>query len=176
MTKKRKDDRVVPQSGDTNPDPITNEPGSHPVGTGIGAALGGAAVGAAAGLAAGPIGAVVGAVGGGVAGGAVGKEVAERFDPTAEDAYWRENYPNRPYYNPEIDYEKYRPAYQYGWESRQRYPDRDWQEIEADLAREWERDRDDYAMKWEDAAPAARDAWQRIPRAGTPTFPPQKPR
>ena len=28
---------------DANRDPITNEPGAHPVGTGIGAALGGAA-------------------------------------------------------------------------------------------------------------------------------------
>ena len=28
---------------DANRDPLTNEPGSHPVGTGVGAALGGAA-------------------------------------------------------------------------------------------------------------------------------------
>ena len=35
---------------DANRDPITNEPGAHPVGTGVGAALGGAAAGAAAGV------------------------------------------------------------------------------------------------------------------------------
>jgi len=38
-----------------NPDPITDEPGAHPIGTGIGAA-GGAVTGAAAGSVAGPIG------------------------------------------------------------------------------------------------------------------------
>ena len=34
---------------DANRDPITNEPGAHPVGTGLGAALGGAAAGVATG-------------------------------------------------------------------------------------------------------------------------------
>ena len=38
---------------DTNPDPITGEPGSHPVGTGLGAG-GGALAGAAIGSVAGP--------------------------------------------------------------------------------------------------------------------------
>lgn len=32
-----------------NRDPLTNEPGAHPVGTGLGAAMGGAATGAAVG-------------------------------------------------------------------------------------------------------------------------------
>ncbi len=45
---------------DANRDPITDEPGAHPLGTGVGAALGGAAAGAAAGAFGGPVGAVVG--------------------------------------------------------------------------------------------------------------------
>ncbi len=46
----------------TNPDPITNEPGAHPIGTGVGAVAGGAA-GAAAGAAiGGPVGAGIGIV------------------------------------------------------------------------------------------------------------------
>src|SRR5882762_5047745 len=82
----------------TNRDPITGEPGAHPVGVGVGTAAGGAAAGAAAGAMAGPVGTVVGAVVGGVAGGLAGKSVAEGFDPTLEDAYWRETYKDRPYY------------------------------------------------------------------------------
>ena len=35
---------------DLNLDPISKEPGAHPVGTGIGAAMGGVAAGAAAGM------------------------------------------------------------------------------------------------------------------------------
>ena len=84
---------------DSNPDPITGEPGAHPVGVGFGTAVGGAAAGAAAGAMAGPVGTVAGAVIGGVAGGLAGKGIAESIDPTAEDAYWRENYANRSYYD-----------------------------------------------------------------------------
>src|SRR5436305_12601800 len=130
------------ESTDANRDPVTGEPGAHPVGTGVGAAVGGAAAGvlggAAAGAvsgsaAAGPVGTVVGAVVGGVAGGLAGKGIAESIDPTAEDAYWRENYKTRPYYDSATSYDDYRPAYQYGWEARSRYGDRTFDEIEPDL-------------------------------------------
>jgi hypothetical protein len=70
---------------DTNPDPITGQPGAHPLGTGVGAAgVGSVAtvVGAAVG---GPVGAVVGAVVGSVAGGLVGKGTAESLNPSSED-------------------------------------------------------------------------------------------
>jgi hypothetical protein len=42
----------VPPRGSRNPDPITDQPGSHPVETGVGAAVGGAATGMAVGAAA----------------------------------------------------------------------------------------------------------------------------
>src|SRR5436305_14538319 len=89
--------KTVVKKGDRNPDPITGEPGSHPVGTGVGTAMGGAAAGMAAGAAAGPIGAVAGAVIGGIAGGLAGHAVGEWIDPTAEEAYWRDNFSSRPY-------------------------------------------------------------------------------
>src|SRR3954466_6598444 len=93
-------DREVVKDRDSNPDPITGAPGSHPVGTGVGAAGGGAAgtwAGAAIGGAGGgPVGAVVGGVAGAVAGafggGAAGKAVAENVDPTVERDYWSKNY------------------------------------------------------------------------------------
>src|SRR5687768_18466963 len=78
--------------GDANRDPISGAPGAHPVGTGLGAAAGGMAAGAAVGTVAGPVGTAVGAAGGAVVGGLAGKGSAEMIDPTAEEAYWRENY------------------------------------------------------------------------------------
>lgn len=57
--------------GDLNLDPITGEPGSHPIGTGVGAA-GGALTGAAIGAVAGPVGAAAGAVVGAIAGATIG--------------------------------------------------------------------------------------------------------
>src|SRR3954451_20602456 len=105
------------EAADRNEDPISGAPGAHPVGVGVGTAAGGAAAGMAAGVAAGPVGAVVGAVVGGVAGGLAGKAVAEKIDPTAENAYWSENYRSRPYADKGRSYSDYQPAYRYGWES-----------------------------------------------------------
>src|SRR6185312_682607 len=97
--------------GTPNRDPITGEPGAHPVGTGVGAAAGGMAAGAAVGTAAGPVGTAVGAAAGAIAGGLAGKAVAEHYDPTAEDAYWRQNFEREPYFQKGMTYEDYGPAY-----------------------------------------------------------------
>ena len=56
---------------DLNADPITGEPGSHPVGTGVGTTAG-AIAGAAVGSLGGPIGAAIGGVAGAIAGAAAG--------------------------------------------------------------------------------------------------------
>ena len=65
-----------------HPDPITGEPGAHPVAVGAGA-LGGAGAGALVGAFAGPIGAVIGAAIGAIAGGVVGHEAAVSSDAEA---------------------------------------------------------------------------------------------
>ncbi len=66
-------------------DPITHEPGAHPVATTVGAA-GMGATGAAVGLiVGGPVGGVIGAVIGAVAGGLGGSAVGEAADPTILD-------------------------------------------------------------------------------------------
>ena len=71
---------AVPASA--HPDPITGEPGAHPVGVGVGA-LGAGAAGAAIGAIGGPIGMLIGAAIGAVAGGLAGKEVATTSEDTA---------------------------------------------------------------------------------------------
>lgn len=149
-------------AGSPNRDPITGEPGAHPVGAGIGAAAGGAAAGAAGGAVAGPVGAVVGAVVGGVAGGLAGKEVADSIDPTMEDAYWRETYPSRPYFQADTDYDHYGPAYRYGWESRARHAGRSWGEVESELEQGWDSAKAHSRLTWDRAKHATRDAWDRI--------------
>ena len=73
---------VAPAEG-ANPDPITGEPGAHPVGVGIGA-LGAGVAGAAVGAFAGPVGVLVGAAIGALAGGLAGKEVAAADDTEPE--------------------------------------------------------------------------------------------
>ena len=146
---------------DENRDPITDAPGAHPVGVGVGAAGAGAA-GALIGSVAGPMGSAVGAVVGAVAGGLAGKGVAEAVNPTAEDAFWREEYRNRPYYEQGIAYDEYAPAYRYGWESRGRYSGRKYDEVESDLGRDWDRFKGKSRLEWERARMATRDAWHRV--------------
>ncbi len=146
----------------TNPDPITHEPGSHPIGTGLGAA-GGAMTGAAVGSVGGPVGSAVGAVVGAVVGGLAGKGAAEAVNPTAEDAYWREAHVNEPYYSRDYSYDDYAPAYRSGYQSvidgRS-----DWNATRSELQQRWDTDRKASRLSWKDAEPAAKAAWERADR------------
>ena len=149
-----------------NPDPITGEPGAHPVGTGVGAA-GGAAAGAAIGSVAGPVGTAIGGAAGAIAGGLAGKGAAERVNPTAEDSYWRENYKSRPSYKDGYSYDDYAPAYKAGytgWE-RASASGETWDSYEPTLRSEYERTKGKSRLNWEEAKGAARAGWDRVERA-----------
>jgi uncharacterized protein (TIGR02284 family) len=142
-----------------NRDPITDEPGAHPIGTGVGA-TGGAVAGAAAGAIAGPIGAAVGGVVGAVVGGLAGKAAGEAVNPTAEEAYWRDNYSKEPYYEKGRDFDDYGPAYRLGLNGRESSPDA-WESVEPRLASEWDRNRESSSLDWQRASPASQAAWLR---------------
>ena len=136
-------------------------------------ATGGAAAGAAVGAVGGPVGVAVGAAVGGVAGGLAGKGAAETVNPTAEDAYWREHYRDRPYVREGHDYEYYQPAYRFGWESFSQFGHRSFDELDEDFARDWDERRGASLQTWRDAREAARDAWNRVsqPREGVSDLP-----
>jgi len=153
-------DQSNDRTGTPNRDPLTGEPGAHPVGVGVGAVAGGAAAGAAVGTVAGPIGTGIGAAVGAVVGAFGGKAVAEAIDPTEEQAYWRENYASRDYVHPARSFDDYAPAYDYG--VRRFEAGRDFDDAEPDLAGDWDNVRGKSDLEWNDARPAARDAWERI--------------
>lgn len=149
---------------DSNPDPITGEPGAHPLGVaggGAGGAAAGAAIGAAVG---GPVGALVGGAIGAVGGGLAGKGAAESVNPTVEGTYWRENYAAKPYIRKGADFDEYEPAYRYGWEtaSRPEYAHRSFEDVEPELERNWTTYRGPRHTEWRDARSATRDAFERI--------------
>lgn len=155
------------QTPDANPDPITGQPGAHPVGTGIGAAGAGAVGAVVGGIVGGPIGAAVGTVIGAVAGGLAGKSAAERVNPTVEDEYWRSNYASRPYIEKDRQYEDYQPAYQTGYEGYRRYGDagKTYDEVEPDLRSDYEQHHGGAGLAWDKAKHATRDAWERLENA-----------
>ena len=151
---------MAAEDKDLHRDPITDEPGAHPIGTGVGA-TGGAVAGAAAGAIGGPIGVALGGIVGAVVGGLAGKAAAEAVNPTAEEAYWREYYSGEPYYEPGRGFDDYAPAYRLGLAGRTRY-DTDWDTAEPQLAQEWESARAGSSLSWPQAREASRAAWDRI--------------
>jgi uncharacterized protein (TIGR02284 family) len=145
---------------DLHRDPITEEPGAHPIGTAVGG-VGGALAGAAAGSIAGVPGAAVGGVVGAVVGGLAGKAASEAVNPTAEEAFWRENYDKEPYYESGRSFDDYGPAYRLGLSGRQRYDDA-WTSVEPRLASEWESTRGNSTLNWDRASHASQAAWRRV--------------
>lgn len=148
---------------DYNIDPISGEPGSHPIGVGIGAG-GGAVLGAAAGSVAGPVGVALGATVGGVMGGLAGKGVGELINPTAEDEYWAIVHADQPFARPDLRLEDYLPAYRTGYMGAARYSreHREFDDVEPLLEAEYARTKGNSALVWEQAKQPARAAWDRI--------------
>ena len=143
-----------------NPDPITGEHGSHPIGTGVGTAGGGitgAAIGAAVG---GPVGAAVGAVVGGVVGAYSGRGVAEMLHPTEDEGSWREHHGEQAW--KDEPYEHYAPAYKAGFEAARRHAGVRYEDIELNVARDYEKNDANPAIPWDRARPAVRSAWHRV--------------
>jgi hypothetical protein len=161
-TPDRRGESTRGRGGDANRDPISGAPGAHPVGTGLGAAAGGMAAGAAAGTIAGPVGTAIGAAAGAIVGGLAGKGIAEAIDPTVEEAYWAENYESQPHFKKGFTYQDYHPGYRTGWEARQRYQGRKFEEIERDLQADYERNRGQSRLDWKENRQSARAAWNRF--------------
>ena len=151
----------IPPSRDPNADPLTGEPGAHPVATGIGSVAAGAAGMAIAAAVAGPVGVAAAVIGGAIAGGYAGKAVGELIDPTAEEAFWRAEHPRQPY-GKGATYDDYQAAYRTGYES---YPlpysaSATFEEAEPELRQRYEAS--GAKLSWEDAREAARAAWLRV--------------
>jgi hypothetical protein len=81
-----------------------------------------------------------------------------------EDSYWRENFRSRPYAIADRDYDYYRGAYRYGFDSANRYRGRNWNDVETDLRSGWDRYEHRGQSAWENVKDAVRDAWNRVTR------------
>lgn len=86
-----------------------------------------------------------------------------------EDNYWFENFTSRPYAIGPDFYDRFRPAYRYGFESAQHHVGRGWDEAEEDLRKGWDRyeHRSENASTWDEIKEAVRDAWDRVTGGAT---------
>ena len=88
-------------------------------------------------------------------------EMRDRWED--EDAYWRSNFRTRPYASDaDRDYDYYAPGYRYGYEAANRYQNRSWNDVEADLSRDWSSYEHRGTSTWEQMKHAVRDAWDRV--------------
>ncbi|HEX3275346.1 MAG TPA: hypothetical protein VHR43_10855 [Gemmatimonadales bacterium] len=81
-----------------------------------------------------------------------------------EDNYWQENFSSRPYALGPDYYDRFRPAYRYGFESARDNLGRSWDDAEPDLREGWSRyqNQSGSASAWEEIKAAVRDAWDRV--------------
>jgi hypothetical protein len=80
-----------------------------------------------------------------------------------EDAWWREEFPSRPYAAGR-SYDELRSAYQYGYECGVHNMGRLWDDVKEDLQTGWDRfeGKGPGGAAWENIKDAVRDAWDRI--------------
>ncbi len=122
---------------DGNRDPITGEPGFHPIGTLAGGASG-AMTGAAIGTIGGPVGVILGAAAGGLVGGLAGDVLAELLNPSDLDEYWRAEF-ERGRGISTRSYDEVKNEVYFGTQERLRYGKYapPWKEVEPELAKLW---------------------------------------
>ncbi|WOP14333.1 hypothetical protein [Ottowia sp. SB7-C50] len=130
-----------------------------------GGMMAGAAAGAALGAAiGGPVGVLVGGTAGAIAGALGGYAAVSAGDPNYD--YWRTNYVGQPGYVEGYTYDDdYAPAYQLGYQGRQRYADRAWDRAEAELRTDWDKLKGKSRLTWDQAREATRAAWHRVEEA-----------
>jgi hypothetical protein len=165
------EDKPAAKEAPRSPLPVEEKIGTHPLGATTGA-IGGAIAGAVAGLAAGPVGSLVGLVGGAVLGGALGasSDTGPVIDIAAQEKYWCENFESRPYVPDGASFDDYGPAYRYGIQRYVRSDrPREWGEVEPEMAAGWASAKGESRLSWDEAAPAVRDAWERLRQPGEGT-------
>ncbi len=150
----------LPPRGNRNADPISDEPGAHPIETGLGAAIAGAATGLTAGAIGGPTAAAIGVAVGAIAGGFAGKSMGEAIDPTIDDAWLREHFKSRPYVEVGDEYDDFQSAYRFGGLAVAKYGDAGLDMTDEKLRQEWEAS-EESDLPWSRACGAVKDGYDR---------------
>jgi len=79
-----------------------------------------------------------------------------------EEKYWQEHHANRPFAKPESTYDDYAHAYKTGHEAFQKYPGKDFEEIEDEVALDYERSKPGSALPWDHARHAVHAVWAKL--------------
>ncbi|HYC44951.1 MAG TPA: hypothetical protein VED01_05645 [Burkholderiales bacterium] len=81
---------------------------------------------------------------------------------TAEGTYWRGQFEREPYFQKDMTWEDYEPAYRFGYDWHAKHHGRKWEDMESDMASNWDKFKAKSRLKWEHAKHATRAAWDRM--------------
>ena len=84
------------------------------------------------------------------------------IDLTAEERYWQEHHHSQPHATEETAYEHFAPAYRVGAEAATKYPGKEFDEIEDDVALDYQKHQVGDALPWDQARGASRAAWMKV--------------
>ena len=79
-----------------------------------------------------------------------------------EESYWRDNWRTRPYAKADRGFDHYSPGYRYGFDAANKYPGRQWNDVEPDLRSGWDSFEHRGESTWDHMKDAVRDAWNRV--------------
>ena len=82
-----------------------------------------------------------------------------------EEMYWRGAYEREPYFQKDMAWEDYEPAYRFGHDWHEKYRGRKFEEFESDMSSNWDKFKMKSRLKWEHAKHAVRAAWNRMEHA-----------
>lgn len=83
------------------------------------------------------------------------------IDLEAEERYWREHHQGQPHAKQGSTFEHFAPAYRVGAEAAQKYPGKEFQDIEDDVALDYSKHQPGEALPWDHVRAASHAAWAR---------------
>src|SRR5688572_25729038 len=82
-----------------------------------------------------------------------------------ETKYWRSQYEREPYFQKDMTWDDYEPAYRFGYDWHERHRGRRFEDFESDMSSKWDEFKMKSRLKWEHAKHAVRAGWNRMEHA-----------
>ena len=86
----------------------------------------------------------------------------KKVDLEAEERYWREHHGGQPHATEGTSFEHFAPAYRVGAQAATKYPGKQFDEIEDDIALDYEKHQVGEALPWDHVRGASKAAWAKV--------------
>lgn len=91
-----------------------------------------------------------------------GPTATQPVDLKAEEEYWRKHHKDQPHASEDTTFEQFAPAYRVGAQAADKYPGKEFDEIEVDVALDYEKHEVGSALPWDHVRQASKAAWAKV--------------